>query len=79
MIKILIVSLLSISLLGCTKESEEETEMYSLPKELSDCKVYFVDSSLRPNLTVVRCNNSTTTTQYRSGKTNVEVVVEDVK
>lgn len=57
----------SMLLIGCDPSHSDVTEDFSLPEEMSDCKIFSVCSSLRC-LQAIRCPNSQTTTTYKSGK-----------
>lgn len=57
--------LLIVFITGCTQPSFSEKKYLVLPDELSDCRFYNVDpGGLQNNITIVRCPNSSTTTQY---------------
>lgn len=60
-------------LVGCDTKTTTTTGAYSLPSELSECKVYYLQSSTQRDLTVMRCPNASTTTTIseRQGKTTV--------
>lgn len=72
---LLIASCLLIA--ACNPHSEDATVDFPvMPKELSDCKIYWISGKYRA-LYVVRCPNSTTSTTYRQGKTSATTVVID--
>lgn len=80
--KILMLILISFILVSCGEDSRvrNETHRFSLNEELKDCKIYTLISqanSIGANryLEVVRCPNSSTTTNYRNGKTDEAVTV----
>lgn len=83
--KSLILIMISFVLVSCGEDSrvKNQTHRFSLNEELKDCKIYTLISeanSIGANryLEVVRCPNSSTTTNYRNGKSNESVtVVED--
>lgn len=66
----LFVLFLILTLSACSKETTNISEKYQLPNELSDCKIYRMIAEGGSSLTLVRCPNSSTTTDYteRSGK-----------
>lgn len=65
---------------GCEKTYVEATDNYLLPFELQDCKVYYLSNSGGGSITVVRCPNSSTSTNYSSGKAKVNTnVIDGVK
>ena len=78
---ILLLSLSSMLLIsGCgKKESIELTgqNLYAMPEELSDCKIFQLNAVERGALTVVRCPLSTTSTSYLFGKVTQTVVVSE--
>jgi ABC-type uncharacterized transport system auxiliary subunit len=66
-------------LAGCTPTSELTTS-YDLPSELSDCKVFIIapkNNFLAPEIRVIRCPNSNTTTKYTSGKSHFNITVTE--
>jgi hypothetical protein len=65
--KLLLVLLL---LTGCSANHNQSTSFTSLPKELQDCKIFFISDGFN-GLTVVRCPNSDTSVEYtvQCGKT----------
>lgn len=72
--KIAIAALvLSALIVGCN-QSEAFKPNAPLPQGLKDCKFYNIWQS-GSLLRVVRCPNSSTTTNYQSGKTNTSVTV----
>ena len=76
---ITILSVVSIFMMGCAKETKEISEKYELPEGLKDCKVYYLQAGgLGTFLNVVRCPNSQTTTTFTAGKaTHSVTLVED--
>lgn len=86
-----IITMVAVSLLvGCAQESGPGVTYdikgaYTLPPELSDCSVYKLDTNERiPNLVIVRCPNSTTSTNWTEtqGRTTVQgstIVVDGVE
>ena len=76
-VKLSIVVSISIVLAGCSPAANQLT-FPIVPPELADCKFYHLRSGdLGAGITVARCPNSTTTTQYKSGKTTKNVIVVD--
>ena len=63
MIKLVMIGLVLI-LSGCAKETVSISGNYDIPKELSDCSIYYMRSDVSRNLTIIRCPNSSTTTSY---------------
>ena len=55
--KILFV-VFSIAILTACQPDQPRQVNYSMPQELSDCKVHEIDSSNGPRLYVVRCSGS---------------------
>lgn len=68
--KLIIIAALLIT--GCTPETTEISDTYSLPKGLQDCQIYQMSGSIA-RLYVVRCPNSTTSTTTTSGKITTSV------
>lgn len=80
-IKYLTVVFLVFTVIGCNIRTEERTNAFNVPKELSDCKIYSLGTNGSDNIaqiiTVVRCPNSSTTTDYKSGKSTRSATVLD--
>lgn len=55
-----------IALAGCTP-SANEIFVEVMPKALEDCKLYEIKSSGGSSIKVMRCPNSTTSTNYDTG------------
>ena len=67
---------------GCDIDYSPKEYNYNghLPKDLADCKVYRINGPDAPNVLVVRCPNSSTTTRYQEGKaTRTTVVIDGVE
>ncbi len=75
--KKLVLALCVLVMTGCKPETTESTSNYSLPPELSHCKIYAMDSGGVGRLHVVHCPNSQTTT-VEQGKHPKSVTVIDV-
>lgn len=77
--KLFVTIVCTFALVGCfNQNSVELTSKFNIPKELSDCKIYFVGTNRGSGLTVVRCPNSSTTTSYKQGKaTRTITLVEE--
>lgn len=70
--KTLLVACAVLFITGCDAQNPKNvSEFYKLPDELSHCGIYRIDGNRNPVMRVVVCPNSTTTTQYKSGKTTV--------
>jgi hypothetical protein len=64
---------------GCT-DKVEERKFSAMPKELADCRVFYVQNRDGNSMTVVRCPNSATTAYVRSGKqTQTTVTIDGVE
>lgn len=73
---IMLVLCMGLMLGGCEPRTVELHE-FILPEGLKDCKIYHMTNGLS-YITVTRCPNSSTSTQYQTGKTTSStVVVED--
>lgn len=74
--RISLILLAIFALAGCEPRTVELHE-FILPEGLKDCKIYHMTNGLS-YITVTRCPNSSTSTQYQTGKTTSStVVVED--
>lgn len=65
-----------LAVAGCS-DIAEERHFPAMPKELADCRVFYLQNSKGNSLSVVRCPHSTTTTKERSGKSDRTVVTID--
>lgn len=74
--KLLIIASIALAITGCTPSAKDISEQYTLPEELSDCTITYLQGKYT-YLNVVRCPNSTTSTTYRVGKTTQTTVVID--
>lgn len=71
-------ALMCLVLLVSCSETREYTQRMNMPAELSDCRMYDVAShDGNISITVMRCPNSTTTTQYKDGKYTEETILID--
>lgn len=81
--KILAVALFAVFLIGCDKQTREVSGEYALPGGLQDCKIFYLTGGGGGGLSllkVMRCPNSSTSTNYTSGKTtHTNVVIEGVE
>ena len=74
--RLLLTLILTTLIGGCSNSASEE--YYPIkPPELKDCKIYRLNNDNGARITIARCPNSTTTTNYQSGKTTASVVVVD--
>ncbi len=71
--RITLILLTIFTLAGCESRTTE-VHSFILPEGLKDCKIYDMNNGLR-RIIVVRCPNSSTSTQYHSGKTSVNTTV----
>lgn len=78
--RLLSAVLVLLVLVGCTPLGRDVTDEWILPDGLKDCRIYRLKNSSGLHLTVVRCQNSSTSVTTRSGKkvTHAEVI-EDVE
>jgi hypothetical protein len=76
--KYMVLVVLTLTLLGCdfTPEAHQIT-FEVLPPELADCKAFYLSNSRSVDMKVMRCPNSTATTEYKVGKASARVVVID--
>jgi hypothetical protein len=74
--KLLIIASIALAITGCTPSAKDISEQYTLPEELSDCTITYLQGKYT-YLNVVRCPNSTTSTTYPVGKTTQTTVVID--
>lgn len=69
-------------LAGCSASTENRTNLYQMPPEMADCKVFKLEGDgLTKTLYVVKCPKSTTTTQWeesqgKSGSRSYSVTVD---
>lgn len=75
--KKIIIFLFLISLFGCGNNSYNEVVFPVIPTELKDCKTFNLQNVNGFGITVMRCPNSTTSTNYNEGKIKKTVVVVD--
>ena len=61
-------------LVGCSN-SATEVNYPVMPPELKDCKIYKLSNEEGGFITIARCLNSTTTTNYKNGKTTAATIV----
>lgn len=71
----LIIIALALSVLGCEAGYKESTKRFSMPPELSNCKIYDLTNGGGAKITVVRCPLSSTTTAYQDGKIRRSVTI----
>ena len=69
-------SVLTAMLGGCSN-SATEVNYPVRPPEMEDCKIYRLTNDAGEEVTVARCQNSTTTTNSRSGRRAVAAIVVD--
>lgn len=69
-------SMLTVGVLGCSN-SATEVNYPVRPPEMEDCKIYRLTNDAGEEVTVARCQNSTTTTNSRSGRRAVAAIVVD--
>ena len=74
--KLLIIASIALAITGCTPSAKDISEQYTMPEELKDCTITYLQGKYT-HLTVVRCPNSTTSTTYPVGKTTQTTVVID--
>ena len=74
--KLLIIASIALAITGCTPSAKDISEQYTLPEELSDCTITYLQGKYT-YLNVVHCPNSTTSTTYPVGKTTQTTVVID--
>jgi hypothetical protein len=75
--KYILVSLLALTVIGCgdgMPHTQTVSHAYELPNELKDCTVSYMTSPTHYNLTVIRCPNSSVTTEWteHQGKSTVQ-------
>lgn len=74
--KLLTIAFIAIAFYGCTPSAKDISEQYTIPEELKDCTITYLQGKYT-YLNVVRCHNSTTSTTYPVGKTTQTTVVID--
>lgn len=74
--RISLILLTIFALAGCESRTTELHD-FILPEGLKDCKIYFMTNGVN-HVTITRCPNSSTSTEYKTGKTtSSSAVVED--
>lgn len=63
-----------VFLSGCSTKTEQKTEEFDLPPELSDCKIFKLRNATGLSLYVTRCPESNTTTES-TGKVRNTVTI----
>lgn len=77
-LKLLLISVM-IAIAGCSDPSANEYTPSAIPKDLLDCSFYKLKNEHGVVLHVVRCPLSSTSAEYRSGKTAYYVsTIEDL-
>lgn len=74
--KIIFLLALLVLITGC-ENAAKELKFPVLPPDLQDCKIYYLTNEKGFNITIARCPNSTTTTNYKQGKSSHSTVVVD--
>jgi len=75
--KVILVMVSALMLTACNPTYEENTQNFSLPEGLKDCKIYHLESGIT-YFNVVRCPNSSTTTQWQAGKMQASATVVEM-
>lgn len=75
--KLLAVMMLAAMLSGCSRETEDVTHKFLLPKGLEDCSIYSMSAESGAYLRAVRCPLSTTSSTYEVGKSTQTTIVVD--
>lgn len=77
-IKMMTLMMISVAMTGCSNETIETTPNYTLPPELTDCKIFNLKSGSanNPQLTITRCPNSSTTTYVPGKSSQTSTVIE---
>lgn len=75
--KLMILYIICVVLVlsACTPTAREATHNYKLPSELSDCKIFRLMNDSGDVMYVMRCPNSSTTTNYSTGKTSRSITL----
>jgi len=64
--------------MSCSNYSENVSQKFDLPEELSDCKVYWIASKNNSNgFKAMRCPLSSTSVSYSSGKHTVTTITTE--
>ncbi len=72
-----LILLLCVALVACDEHTEEVSGKYKLPKELSDCKVFYLYGEGQA-ITAMRCPNSSTSVVTGSKTKRKTIVVDGV-
>jgi hypothetical protein len=74
MIKIISIAMLAVMLSGCNPAYTDKSSSYLMPEGMKDCKVYSLEGdATSKTLTVVRCQQSETSTTFMNGKVRESV------
>lgn len=74
---LLLSTLLVIGLSACSN-SAKEVDFPAMPKELADCKIYYLTNDDGDRIYITRCPDSSTSTQFKQGKQTLNsAVVEE--
>lgn len=65
--------LMFLIILSCEKSNRDTTELYSLPKEMRDCKIFKLNDSRGGSMIAIHCPSSTQF-KYKCGKSCVKNV-----
>jgi hypothetical protein len=76
--KTILMCVVMLSILGCEPGYAPATGYSVIPPELQDCSMYIIKSSGGNQITVMRCPNSTTTTQLGDKQRTTAIVIDGV-
>ncbi|MEI1732111.1 hypothetical protein V8P91_17175 [Acinetobacter baumannii] len=74
--KKVLIALTVLFLAGCEPKTNEKTGDFILTPDLKDCRIYKLSDGSE-TITAMRCPNSSTSTQYRAGKSTKTTIVVD--
>ena len=65
-----------VFLVGCTPTAKDLSHEFTvMPEGMKDCKIYGLVSNIGSRVTAIRCPNSSTITNFSSGKSTHSVIV----
>jgi hypothetical protein len=76
-LKTTVLILAAAAALAACSDSATEIKYAAMPAELADCKVFYITNARGDSMTVVRCQNSSTSTEVRQGKTTQRTITVD--
>ena len=73
---IILIAAVVVAIAAC-ENSSTELAFPVMPKEMADCKIFRIYNTQGQGITIARCPNSTTTSNYTSGKSSKSTIIVD--